>query len=227
MESETSTVTFVRGDLGPASGGTVSLFDENGAEYLRGVDEDIRDVLDAGFSTLAQLHEFVVECGGNLADHEDVIDIIERLCVIDAQSIVPYLHKQRAHVAACIRHERSDRSFVSAWSNQFSSLVTLPLDYIHEAIRLYPSAVSNWQTVEMTVDIYKAGLPFEYAASVPWVQAYQTPRGYWPREMAQLYAAGVPAEFARAAAPSFASIENIISMYESGVHVEYAIEVFA
>lgn len=205
----------------------MSLFDETGAEYLRDVDEYIRDILDAGFLTLAQLHEFVLECGGNPADQEDVIDIVERLCIIDVQSIVPYLREQRAHVAACIEHERSDRPFVSAWSNKFGTLATLPLEDIREAIRLYPSAVSNWQTVEMTMDTYKIGLPFEYAASLPWAQAYQTPRGYWPREMLQLYKAGVPAEFARAAAPSFASIENIISMYESGVHVEYAIEVFA
>lgn len=205
----------------------MSIFSEEGSEYLWGVEDFIKETLDSCFISLRQLHEFVIEGGGDPADHEGIIDIVERLSVIDVQSIVPYVQKQRAHVAACIKHERSDRAYVSAWSNQFSILATLPLEYIQEAIRLYPSAVSNWQTVEMTVDIYKTRTPFEYAAEVPWAEAFQTPRGYWPREMARLYNAGVPASFASAAAPSFASIPSIIAMYESGLNVEYAIEVFA
>ncbi len=201
----------------------MSIFDEPGAKHLSEAGRSARQKIDGCFSTLEELHHFVTECGGDASDQKEVRDVAERLCFLDVASVIDCYRDHRAHLVACIRHERSKRRYVSAWADHFMQLTTLSVDQIRDAIKLYPTAVSNWYTIEMTIAIYRQNIPFEYASALPWHEAYQTPRGYRPGEMASLHHAGVPAEYASAVAASFASVSDIIVMYQSGIAAEYVI----
>jgi hypothetical protein len=202
----------------------VSVHDDERAEFLQREPAPVRWTAEAYFSTYADLEAFVSECGADPTSRVDIVDVLERLETLKV--IAREFSRWRRHATACIRHERTPKSYVSYWSPSFELLCSLPVEYIVRAIELYPTAVSNWHTVEATTNIYRYRVPFEYASAVPWDQAYQTPRGYTPAEMAVLYRAGVPAQYASAVAASGASADAIVKMYQSNLPAEYAIEVF-
>lgn len=205
----------------------MSIFGNVHPDFLWNSEPSIRRKLDESFTNLSDFEAFVAECGVDIMDDDNVLDVAERLAYMDTANIAELVEKHRHHVIACIRHERSDNRYRSDWSNHIDKLTELTVEEITRAIELYPTAVSNWHTVDMTLSIHRLGVPFEYAAALPWDQAYLTPRGFRPAEMAELHLLGIPAEFASAVASSFASIEKIAQMYRSGLAVEYAIEVFS
>ncbi len=205
----------------------MSIFGSVHPGFLWNSEPSIRRKLDESFTDLSDFERFVAECDVDIADDDEVLDVAERLAYMQTANIAELVKKHRPHIVACIRHERADKPYRSDWSNHIDKLTELTVEEITRAIELYPTAVSNWHTVDMTLSIHRLGVPFEYAAALPWEQAYRTPRGFRPAEMAELHLLGIPAEFARAVAPSFASIEKIAQMYRSGLAAEYAIEVFS
>lgn len=129
-------------------------------------------------------------------------------------------------VSVCLRKQFSTLERMYPGAGSLSAWKRIPLEYAHEFFDYAPENrfIPHANLVKR---LWKAGVTAEYAGTIPMRVddgGVDSPVGYSAGAIIELYASGVPAEYARDAVPHGGrfSAYHIAALYRRGVPAEYA-----